>query len=85
MINWWVYILECRNKSLYTGITTDVKRRLNEHQFDNKKASEYCVRLRPLKLVYKSSVFKNKTDAAKEEYRIKQLSKRNKLKLIQNI
>ena len=85
MINWWVYILECRNKSLYTGITTDVKRRLNEHQFDNKKASKYCVRLRPLKLVYKSSVFKNKTDAAKEEYRIKQLSERNKLKLIQNI
>ena len=85
MSNWRVYIIECRDKSLYTGITTDVKRRLNEHQFDNKKASKYCVRLRPLKLVYKSSVFKNKTDAAKEEYRIKQLSKSSKLKLIQNI
>ena len=38
MKNWWVYIIQCRNKSLYTGITTDVERRLNEHQNDNKKA-----------------------------------------------
>ena len=54
MKNWWVYIIQCRNKSLYTGITTDVKRRLDEHQNDDKKASKYCARLRPLKLVYKS-------------------------------
>ena len=54
MNNWWVYIIQCRNKSLYTGITTDVKRRFDEHQNNNKKASKYCARLRPLKLVYKS-------------------------------
>ena len=53
MKNWWVYIIQCRNKSLYTGITTDVERRLDEHQNDNKKASKYCARLRPLKLVIK--------------------------------
>ena len=40
---WWVYIIECKNKSLYTGITTDVQRRFNEHQHDNKKATtKYC-------------------------------------------
>ena len=76
--NWWVYIIECRNKSLYTGITTDVKRRFNEHQNNDKKASKYCARLRPLKLVYKSAAYENKSDAAKEEYSIKQLSHKGK-------
>ena len=85
MNNWWVYIIECCNKSLYTGITTDVERRFDEHQHDDKKASKYCVRLRPLKLVYKSSAYKNKSDASKEEYRIKQLCHKDKLKIIKNI
>ena len=82
MNNWLVYIIQCRNKSLYTGITTDVERRFDEHQNDDKKASKYCSRLRPLKLVYTSLVYKNKSDASKEEYRIKQLSHKDKLKLI---
>ena len=82
MNNWWVYIIECRNKSLYTGITTDVKRRFNEHQYNNKKASKYCARLRPLKLVYRSLAYENKSDASKEEYRIKQLSHKDKLNFI---
>ena len=75
----------CSNKSLYTGITTDVKRRFYEHQNDDKKASKYCARLRPLKLVYKSLPYKNKSDASKEEYRIKKLSHREKKKLIKDI
>jgi|TARA_B100001057_G_scaffold51086_1_gene45412 putative endonuclease len=85
MKNWWVYIIECRNKSLYTGITTDVERRFNEHQNNNKKASKYCASLRPLKLIYKSLPFENKSDASKEEYRIKQLSHKDKLYFIKNI
>ncbi len=85
MNNWWVYIIQCRNKSLYTGITTDVKRRFNEQQKDNKRASKYCARLRPLKLVYTSSAFENKSDASKEEYRIKQLSHKDKLNFINQI
>ena len=82
MNNWWVYIIQCRNKSLYTGITTDVERRFDEHQNDDKKASKYCSRLRPLKLVYTSLVYKNKSDASKEEYRIKQLSHKDKLNFL---
>mgnify|MGYP001178697268 FL=1 len=85
MKKWWVYIIECRNKSLYTGITTDVERRFNEHQNNNKKASKYCASLRPLKLIYKSLPFKNKSDASKEENRIKQLSHKDKLYFIKNI
>ena len=84
MNKWWVYIVECKNKSLYTGITTDIQRRFNEHQTNNKKASKYCARLRPLKLVYKSSFFENKSDASKEEYRIKQLSHNDKKKFIRD-
>ena len=82
MSNWWVYIIECRNKSFYTGITTDVKRRFDEHKNNNRKASKYCARLRPLKLVYTSLAYGNKSDASKEEYRIKQLSHREKLSFI---
>ena len=82
MNNWWVYIIECRNKTLYTGITTNVERRFDEHQYDNKKASKYCARLRPLKLIYKSLAYENKSDASKEEYRIKQLSRKDKLNFI---
>ena len=85
MDKWWVYIIMCSNKSLYTGITTDVKRRFYEHQNDDKKASKYCARLRPLKLVYKSSPYNNKSDASKEEYRIKKLSNREKKMLIKDI
>ena len=82
MNNWWVYIIQCRNNSLYTGITTDVERRFDEHQNNNKRASKYCARLRPLKLIYKSSAYENKSDASKEEYRIKQLSHEEKKKFI---
>ena len=82
MNNWWVYIIQCRNKSLYTGITTNVERRFYEHQNNNKRASKYCIRHRPLKLIYKSTVYKNKSDASKEEYRIKQLSHKDKLEFI---
>ena len=82
MNNWWVYIIECRNKSFYTGITTDVKRRFDEHKNNNSKASKYCARFRPLKLVYTSSAYGNKSDASKEEYRIKQLSHKEKLNFI---
>ena len=82
MNNWWVYIVQCSNNSLYTGITTDVERRFDEHQNNNSKASKYCARRRPLKLVYTSLAFENKSDASKEEYRIKQLSHKEKLNFI---
>ena len=75
---WWVYIIQCRNNSFYTGITTNVSRRFDEHQNNNKKASKYCARLRPLKLVYKSLPFQNKSEASKEEYRIKKLNHKDK-------
>ena len=56
MNNWWVYIIQCRNKSLYTGITTDVERRFDEHQNDDKRASKYCSEM---VLQHGSSTFPN--------------------------
>jgi putative endonuclease len=54
MINWFLYIIRCKNKSLYTGITTDVKRRFKEHQ--EGKGSKYLRGKSPLKLVFKKKI-----------------------------
>ena len=77
---WSVYILECADKTLYTGITTDLKRRIEEHN-SSKLGAKYTKSRRPVRLVY-SCKFKNKSEASKEEYRIKKFSKKEKLALI---
>ncbi len=77
---WNVYIVECADGSLYTGITTDLKRRLEEHN-SSKLGAKYTQGRRPVKFVY-SCEFENKALASKEEYRIKKLSKKEKIELI---
>lgn len=75
---WYVYILECADGTLYTGITTDVNKRLETH--NKGKGAKYTrVRL-PVKLrVYFES--EDRSSASKEEWRIKQLTREQKLKL----
>ena len=75
----YVYILKCKDKTLYTGITTDLKRRLIEHN-STKLGAKYTRARRPVKLVY-SKKFKTRSGATKEEFRIKQLSREDKIKL----
>lgn len=77
---WNVYILECIDGTLYTGITTDLERRVFEHN-ESKLGAKYTRARRPVKLVY-SAEFVNKPEASKEEYRIKQLSREKKVALI---
>ncbi len=77
---WYTYVLRCADDSLYTGITTDLKRRLSEHNSSNLGA-KYTKPRRPVRLVY-SAEFENKSEASKEEYRIKKLSKEKKMQLI---
>ena len=77
---WFVYIVKCRDGSLYTGITTNISRRIEEHN-SSKLGSKYTRLRRPVKLVYQKRK-KNKSYAAKEECRIKKLSRDEKLKLI---
>ena len=66
---YYVYILQCRDKSLYTGITTDVDRRSKAHGAQ--------------KIVYKESC-KDRSSASKREIEIKKLSRQMKLNLIEN-
>lgn len=76
---WFVYILECSDGTLYTGITTNVERRVKQH--NNGKGAKYTKVRRPvvLRKVFEAT---NRSEASKEEYRIKQLSRIEKLKLI---
>lgn len=80
MINsWYVYILECGDGSYYTGITTDVQKRLETHK--KGKGAKYTRGRGPLSLLYVETLA-NKSEALKREYSIKQLSKKKKIELI---
>lgn len=75
----YVYILKCSDNTLYTGWTTDLEKRLKVH--NTGKGAKYTrVRL-PVEIVYFEE-FEDKKDAMKKEYAIKQLSRQEKLKLI---
>jgi len=81
--SWYVYIVLCsKDNSYYTGISTDVKRRVKEHN-TSERGAKYTKSRRPVTLL-KSWKFSNKSEASKEEYRIKQLSKKQKEALINN-
>ena len=77
---WWVYIVRCSDTSLYTGITTNLERRVSEHN-DSKKGAKYTRNRRPVDLVY-SEAQTDRSAASKREYEIKRLSRVDKLKLI---
>jgi putative endonuclease len=77
---YYLYILECADRTLYTGITTDLKRRIAEHN-DRKLGAKYTSSRRPVKLVY-SKKFATRSAASQAEARIKKLTKSQKLKLI---
>jgi putative endonuclease len=73
-------MVKCSDDSLYTWITTDVERRIEEHNSSPKGAKYTRVR-RPVELVYTLEV-SDKSEASKEEYRIKKLSREEKMKLV---
>ena len=75
-----VYIVRCSDSTLYTGITTDIQRRIKEHNLSS-RAAKYTRSRRPVILVY-SCLVGNRSDALKEEYRIKKLTKSQKNELI---
>ena len=80
-MSYFVYILECSDESLYTGITKDVAKRLNEHNTSHKGA-KYTKARRPVKLLYQESSL-DRSNASKREYAIKKLTRLKKLQLIQ--
>ena len=80
---YFVYIVECADGTLYTGYTTDVERRLNEHNYSFKKGAKYTRSRRPVILKY-SEECDSMSGALKREYQIKKLSRDSKLLLIEN-
>ena len=80
MDDWYVYMLRCNDDSLYTGIATDVARRLDEHNLTSRGA-KYTRARRPVELVYVEQV-ESRSAAGKREYAIRQLSRQQKQVLI---
>lgn len=78
-MRWLVYILECSDGSLYTGITNDIEKRIKQH--NEGKGAKYTRGRRPVNMLVSFS-FETKSIALKEEYRIKQLTRKQKLNLI---
>ena len=74
---YFVYILKCSDDTLYTGITTDLKRRVDEHN----NSAKYTKLRRPVSLMY-SEESEDRSSASKREYAIKKLSRLKKLELI---
>ena len=76
---WYVYILRCADKTLYTGITNDLDRRLDAHNAGT--ASKYTRVRRPVAMVYREEIA-SKGDALRRELQIKALSRQQKEQLI---
>lgn len=75
----YVYIIKCKDNSLYTGWTNNLERRFKAHQ--EGKGAKYTRGRGPLELVYFEE-FEDKIEAMKREYEIKKMSRKNKLEMI---
>lgn len=80
---YYTYILRCKDNSLYTGITTDIERRLKEHKEKGEKTAKYTLRHEAVKMeiAWESE---NRVLASKLEFNIKKLTKKQKEELIKN-
>lgn len=83
--SWYVYMMRCKDNTLYSGITTDLERRLAEHNGvlagnGKDKGAKYTKARRPVVLVYKRSC-KDRSSAASAEAALRKLSKTEKEKL----
>jgi len=81
MDTYFFYILRCRDHSLYCGQTTDIDKRVTEHNKNQKKASKYVWARRPAMLVYLES-YTTKSEALRREYVVKQWPKARKESLV---
>ncbi len=81
--SYYVYMLRCEDNSIYTGITNDIKRRINEHLTKDKKCAKYTLNHNVTKLEALWQT-ENRVLASKLEFWIKKLSKAQKEELIAN-
>ena len=76
---WHIYIIKCKDSNLYTGITKDLERRVEEHNSDN--GCRFTKGRSPVKLVYSEKI-RTRSNALKREAAIKRLPRKKKLELI---
>lgn len=76
-----IYILKCSDNSLYTGITTDIEKRLRQHNWEIVGGAKYTLARKPVELMY-SEEAENRSEASKRECEIKKLKRSEKLNLI---
>ncbi len=79
MKNWFVYIIQCTDGTLYTGITTDVEKRYQQHA--NQQGAKYFRARKPKALVFQENGH-NRSTATKREMAIKKLTRLDKIQLI---
>lgn len=79
--DWTVYILRCADDSLYTGITIDIEKRLDEHNGLASNGARYTRSRRPVELVYRETV-DSRSAASKREHAIKKMKRSDKETLI---
>ncbi|GAA6135994.1 GIY-YIG nuclease family protein [Oceaniserpentilla sp. 4NH20-0058] len=80
-MSWFTYIVRCADDTLYTGVTTDLQRRLKEHNQCDEKGAKYTRTRRPVKLIH-NETFENRSQACQREAAIKKLSRQKKLELL---
>jgi putative endonuclease len=84
MAEWYVYMVRCADDSLYTGIATDVERRVGEHNAGGALGARYTRGRRPVRLVYQEAVV-SRAAAASREYALKRLCKADKEALVASV
>ena len=77
---WFLYVVHCSDGTLYTGVTTDISRRIREHNTGSRGA-KYTRTRRPVELVYWVD-FNNRSSAQKAEYKFKKLTRKQKDEII---
>tara|TARA_B100001029_G_scaffold113623_1_gene93896 strand:+ start:2059 stop:2298 length:240 start_codon:yes stop_codon:yes gene_type:complete len=78
-LSWFVYILKCKDNSLYTGITNDLEKRIKVHNLG--KGAKYTKARLPVSLLY-CETYQTKGDALRRELEIKKLKRIEKLALV---
>ena len=81
---WSVYIIRCADSTLYTGISTNVTRRFEEHASSSPRSAKYLRGRAPLELIYAKEIG-TQSEATIEERRIKALTKAQKLNLVAGV
>lgn len=80
-MSWTVYVLRCNDDTLYTGVCTDLTRRLSEHNGHGLKGAKYTRPRRPVSIYYQETCA-DRASACRREAAIKKLSRAQKLALV---